>query len=258
LTLLHAGWLLAQPGTLPVTAQTLVIAGELIRDVRPGYLTAADFPAADVAIVDLKSSYVLPGLLDMHVHLTLSPAVTADIAHDSEADLALWATEHARITVEAGFTTVRDLGSTSTQAILAVRDAIKRGGVPGPRIIAAGQTISATGGHGDVRGLRADIADVTASIGVCDGADECRAAVRELYKLGVDTIKLNATGGGADPNGRRESLPEMFSRTVNAYVRNEPLLPIHQPRHQQQLRVPPVHLLLAVARVAPACKAPFR
>lgn len=211
LTLLHAGWLLAQPGTAPVTAQTLVVAGEIIQDVRPGYLTAADFPSSDVTIVDLKSSYVLPGLLDMHVHLTLSPSVTADIAHDSEADLAMRATEHARITVEAGFTTVRDLGSTSTQAILAVRDAIRRGGVPGPRIIAAGQTISATGGHGDVRGLRADIAEVTASTGVCDGADECRAAVRELYKLGVDTIKLNATGGGADPNGRRESLPEMFS-----------------------------------------------
>jgi len=210
LTLLHAGWLLAEPGSSPVTAHTVVIAGDRVREVVPGYLTAIDFPQAEVTIVDLTSAHVLPGLMDMHVHLTLTPGVTADFARDSEAELAMVATQHARTTVEAGFTTVRDLGSTSTQAILAVRDAINRGAIPGPRVIAAGQTVSATGGHGDFRFLRDDVAELTLSTAVCDGADDCRRAVRALYKQGVDTIKLNATGGGADPNGRRDSLPEMF------------------------------------------------
>jgi imidazolonepropionase-like amidohydrolase len=228
LTLIHAGWLLVDPGSAPVTGQTIVVASDRVREVAAGYLTAADFPRAEVTIVDLKDSHVLPGLMDMHVHLTLAPGLTADPARDTEADLALVATEHARITVEAGFTTVRDLGSVSTQAILAVRDAIARGAIPGPRVFAAGQSVSATGGHGDLRFLRDDVADLTLSTAVCDGADDCRRAVRDLYKQGVDTIKLHATGGGADPNGRRDSFPEMFS---------DELLAITETAHALNLRV---------------------
>ncbi len=228
LTLIHAGWLLPVPGFAPVTEHTVVIAEDRVRDVAAGYLTATDFPQSEVTIVDLKDAYVLPGLMDMHVHLTLAPGVTADLARDTEAEMALMATGIARITVEAGFTTVRDLGSTSTQAILAVRDAISRGVVPGPRILAAGQTVSATGGHGDIRFLRADVAELTLSTAVCDGADDCRRAVRELYKQGVYTIKLNATGGGADPNGRRESLPEMF---------DDELVAIAEAAHALNMRV---------------------
>jgi len=228
LTLVHAGWLLAEPGSAPLTAQTVVVAGERIREIVPGYLQAADFPQQEVSIVDLRTAYVLPGLLDMHVHLTLNPGTSADLARDTEADLAMVAVANARITVEAGFTTVRDLGATSTQAILAVRDAIRAGSIPGPRVIASGQTVSATGGHGDVRGLREDVAALTLSNAVCDGPDDCRRAVRELYKQGVDTIKLHATGGGADPNGRRESLPEMFG---------DEMLAITQTAHALNLKV---------------------
>jgi imidazolonepropionase-like amidohydrolase len=228
LTLLHAGWLLAEPGSSPLTEQTIVIAEDRVREVRAGYLGAADFPQAEVMIVDLGAAYVLPGLLDMHVHLTLTPGVSADVAHDTEAELALVATEHARITVEAGITTVRDLGSQSSQAILAVRDAIERGAIPGPRVLAAGQPVSATGGHGDIRFLREDVAELSLSAAVCDGADACRRAVRDLYKQGVDTIKLHATGGGADPNGRRESLPEMF---------DDELLAITETAHALDMRV---------------------
>lgn len=218
ITLLHAGWLLVEPGTTPALEHTVVIVGDRIRDVVSGYLDASAFPQDDVNIIDLKHAYVLPGLLDMHVHLTLAPDALGEFARDSQADLAMRATENAQITLMAGFTTVRDLGSASTEAILAVRDAINRGVVPGPRIIAAGQSISATGGHGDLRGLRSDIAALTLSSAVCDGADDCRRAVRDLYKLGADTIKLNATGGGADPNGRRDSLPEMFDDELVAIV----------------------------------------
>lgn len=228
LTLIHAGWLLPDAGSAPLTEHTVVIAADRVREVAAGYLTATDFPQAEVTVVDLKDAYVLPGLMDMHVHLTLAPGLTSDLARDTEARLALVATEHARITVEAGFTTVRDLGSNSTQAILAVRDAIARGAIPGPRVLAAGQSVSATGGHGDIRFVRDDIAGLTLSTAVCDGADDCRRAVRDLYKQGVDTIKLHATGGGADPNGRRDSLPEMFS---------DELIAITEAAHALNMRV---------------------
>jgi imidazolonepropionase-like amidohydrolase len=99
-----------------------------------------------------------------------------------------------------------------------VRDAIERGAIPGPRIYAAGQPISATAGHGDRRFIRPDIAALTLSEGVCDGADDCRRAVRSQYKVGAETIKLHATGGGADANGRRESAPEMIDEELRAIV----------------------------------------
>jgi imidazolonepropionase-like amidohydrolase len=110
------------------------------------------------------------------------------------------------------------------ESIIAVRDGIARGAITGPRILAAGESISATAGHGDRRGLRDDIADTMLSAAMCDGAEDCRRAVRSQYKLGADTIKVHATGGGADPNGKEHSPPEMFDDELEAVVETAHLL----------------------------------
>jgi imidazolonepropionase-like amidohydrolase len=112
----------------------------------------------------------------------------------TDADTVLTAQMYARRTLLAGFTTVRDLGSRGT-AIFALRDAIKAGKIEGPKIIAAGEAITPTGGHGDVHGFRQEVLDIFPSSGVCDGADGCRAAVRRQVKRGADVIKVTATGG---------------------------------------------------------------
>jgi imidazolonepropionase-like amidohydrolase len=112
----------------------------------------------------------------------------------TDADAVLTAQMYARRTLLGGFTTVRDLGSRGT-AVFALRDAVEAGKIAGPRIIAAGEAITPTGGHGDVHGFRQEILDVLPSTGVCDGADDCRAAVRRQVKRGADVIKVTATGG---------------------------------------------------------------
>ncbi len=216
-TLVHAGWILPVPGQAPLSEQTLVVQDGKVVALRPGYLPASEFPGSESRIIDLRDRYVIPGLMDMHVHLTF-PETPADFSRRSEADLAMVAVENARTTLMAGFTTVRDLGASSAEAIVAVRDAIERGAIPGPRIYAAGQSISATAGHGDRRFTRTDIAALMLSQGVCDGADDCRRAVRSQYKVGAETIKVHATGGGADPNGRRESAPELSDDELGAVV----------------------------------------
>jgi imidazolonepropionase-like amidohydrolase len=114
----------------------------------------------------------------------------------SDADDAIAAAGFARKTLLAGFTTVRDVGAGSGDAVFALRDGIARGDVVGPRIFASGATVSVTGGHGDgTQGYREEIAEVMRSSAVCDGPDECRHAVREQVRRGADHIKLTATGG---------------------------------------------------------------
>jgi imidazolonepropionase-like amidohydrolase len=215
-TIVHAGTLLAVPGQDARSEQSLIIVDDKILEVRDGYVAAGDIEG-DVSIVDLKDKFVLPGLMDMHVHFTLVPK-RPDYMKTSDADYALMAAGNANTTLMAGVTTVRDIGATSAEAIIAVRDAINAGTIPGPRIIAAGESISATAGHGDTRNLRDDVAELMQSKAMCDGADDCRRAVRSQYKLGADMIKVHATGGGADPNGKRFSAPEMFDDELEAIV----------------------------------------
>jgi len=216
--IVHAGTLLATPGDAPTERQSIVIRDGKILEVRDGYIDAADVSDADAAkIVDLSEKFVLPGLMDMHVHFTLT-LPRSDYARTSNSDYAVKAVVNAEKTLLAGFTTVRDLGAMRAESILAVRDGIESGAIAGPRIIAAGESISATGGHGDRREMRSDIADAMLSAAMCDGAEDCRRAVRSQYKLGADTIKVHATGGGADPNGRQDSAPEMFDDELRAVV----------------------------------------
>jgi len=210
-TFLHCGHLLDVPGKDPRTNVTLVIKNDRVDSIvdgmqyprgnlqNPQQVDAALRALGDFKEIDLTHSFVLPGLIDCHVHLTneWDRSVRTRMVTESPEFVAVRATHYARITLEAGFTTVRDLGSASPQAIFALRDAIDQKLVVGPRIIAAGHWISMTGGHGDgTNGYRADlIPQPTPDDGIADGPEECMKAVRNQIKLGADVIKVTATGG---------------------------------------------------------------
>jgi imidazolonepropionase-like amidohydrolase len=191
-TFIQAGRLLADPASGKVeTAKTLVIDGGKVVRIADGYVSE---PGGQV--IDLKSSFVMPGFIDSHVHLTSQqgPSARMDEVTLSSADQAMAGARYAKRTLLAGFTTVADLGADN-DAIFALRKATANGDVPGPRIIAAGSAISVHGGHGDVNGLREDVMHVLRPGSVCSGPADCRRAVREQVWLGADIIKITATGG---------------------------------------------------------------
>ncbi|MDZ7629724.1 MAG: amidohydrolase family protein [Parvularculaceae bacterium] len=201
IAIVHAGKLLAVPGRPALSAQTVVIRDGKVAAVLPGYVGGAEAGIAkadDVATYDLKEYFVLPGLIDGHVHITSenNPQQRLQAVELSDADDAIVGAGFAKKTLMAGFTTVRDVGAGPGDAIFALRDGIRRGDVVGPRIYASGATISVTGGHGDgTQGYRDDIAHLLHSPAVCDGPADCRRAVREQVRRGADHIKLTATGG---------------------------------------------------------------
>jgi imidazolonepropionase-like amidohydrolase len=194
-TLVHAGTLLAVPGREPLAKQTVVIENGRVSAVTAGFAA----PKADDTLVDLSDSFVLPGLIDCHVHLTgeFGPHYKMDVVEEDPETIALHAARHARVTLEAGFTTVRDLGEIggAGNAIFALRAAVAKGYVAGPRIFAAGSIISPTGGHGITCGYRDDINLLLDASGRADGANGCRQAVRRQVSRGADFIKFVATGG---------------------------------------------------------------
>ena len=194
--IVHAGRLLAVPGEPVQTNKSVIIRDGMIAEIRDGFATAADLGGA-ATIYDLSDQFVLPGLIDSHVHITseLGPRQKLSYVEMSDPDVAFEGVRHARITLLSGFTTVRDVGAYGGDAVFALRDAIARGDVPGPRLFASGNTISPTGGHGQRHGYRDEIMEVMKSTAVCNGADSCRHAVRLQVQRGADHIKLVATGG---------------------------------------------------------------
>jgi imidazolonepropionase-like amidohydrolase len=194
ITIIHAGELLAIPGQKPLKEQTLVIEAGMIKEVKAGYIAADKF-GDDVQIINLKERFVMPGLMDMHVHLQgeLGPKNDSERLRMSDADVAIRSAYFAKNTLMAGFTTVRDLGAKPEQ-IYALRDGINKGWVDGPRIIASGG-VSVTGGHGDVDGMSPDLLDKYTSKTICDGPYDCRSATRRAIKFGADVIKITSTGG---------------------------------------------------------------
>lgn len=194
-TIIHAGTLLATPGDAPKNNQSIIVEGNRILRVEDGFVPATSV-SGDATLIDLADKFVLPGLMDMHVHLTfeLGPNSRADYLRMTTSMEALKGAMHAKRTVDAGFTTVRDLGG-KPEAIYALRDAIKSGEVPGPRIIAAGSALAATGGHGDVDGVKAELLTLWTPETICDGPYDCRRATRSAIKYGADWIKITATGG---------------------------------------------------------------
>lgn len=193
-TVVHAGTLLAVPGQAPRREASIIVRGGHITEIRDGYV---DLPGA--RIVNLRNSYVLPGLIDMHVHLEgLDDRMQARLQapfRDYE-DEAYTALHNARRTLLAGFTTVRDLGA-DPRTIMSLRDAINADQFAGPTIVAAGSMVSVSGGHGDVNGLNRDLTGIyePQTINTCNGADDCRRAVREQISRGAEVIKFAATGG---------------------------------------------------------------
>jgi imidazolonepropionase-like amidohydrolase len=189
----QAGRLLADPESGAVLREQTVLVGADGHILR----IEAGYQAPEGAeVVDLRDQFVLPGLIDSHVHLMFQSSQynPMDSVQLSSADVALRSTRYARATVEAGFTTVADLGG-DPEAVFALRDAIAAGDVVGPRIIAAGRAITPNGGHADVQGLNEDATELLRSPSACSGADECRRATRLMIQAGADIIKLTATGG---------------------------------------------------------------
>ncbi len=193
-TLIHAGSLIDGRADTVRHAVTLTVEGERLSGIADGYTAAAPGDT----VIDLKNATVMPGLMDMHVHLTSEQSATSytEGFFLNPADQALHSTVYAKRTLLAGFTTVRDCGA-SDKLNLALRDAIAKGWVVGPRIYAAG-SVSTTGGHGDgTNGMNSRLQELLdpTQIQIANGPDEIRRVVRQRYKDGADFIKIAATGG---------------------------------------------------------------
>jgi imidazolonepropionase-like amidohydrolase len=190
ITLIHAGQLLTVAGERPTSEQTIVVDGDRIVDVVDGFADATAF-GADTRVIDLRDQFVLPGLMDMHVHLQgeLGPNNEKETLKMSSQLMQMRSIHFAMKTLMAGFTTVRDVGS-SGQEMFAMRDAIDRGWIDGPRIIAAGG-VGITGGHADISGVKPELMELW----ICNGPYDCRRAARNAIKFGADLIKITSTGG---------------------------------------------------------------
>jgi imidazolonepropionase-like amidohydrolase len=199
--IVHAGTLLAVPGEAPVNRQSIVIRSGRIDQIVDGYVTPSDL-GVDAEVINLRDKFVLPGLIDMHVHITsqLGPDSRNDALYVTTSMKALRGAHYAGTTLRAGFTTVRDLGA-EPEAIFALRDAINQGLIDGPTIVAAGSAIAATGGHGDVDGYKAELLELWTPNSICDGPYDCRSAVRQAVKFGSDWVKITATGGVLSDTG---------------------------------------------------------
>ena len=192
--LVHAGHLIDGRGDAVRERVTLVVEGERIVEVADGLRP----PAPGETVVDLSDAWVLPGLIDLHVHLgsEVSPTAYLERFTQNPADVALRAYADAQKTLRAGFTSLRNLGD-SYNATIALRDAIRRDLVGGPRIWTAGKSIATTGGHADPTNGWCDLieGDPGPKEGVINGPDEAAKAVRQRYKDGADLIKITGTGG---------------------------------------------------------------
>jgi len=196
--------------------QTIVIEGDKISQIAPSGEVKA---AAGDTTIDLPDATLLPGLIDMHTHLTFElSSLSYEGLKISTAREALHGARNARRTLEAGFTTVRNLGAKD-YADIALRDAINDGDVIGPRIIASGPALGITGGHCDENLLPP--AFHFQGEGVADGIEGVQHKVREVIKYGADVIKICATGGvlskGDDPNASQYTLEEMKAIVADAH-----------------------------------------
>ncbi len=192
-TYLHCGFVLDCKGNSAAKEQTIIIEKNKIKSIARGYLEAPN----DVTVIDLKDQTVMPGFMDMHVHMEgeLSPGRYSEQFRISDADRALRATMYCERTLMAGFTTVRDLGGTGVNVSL--RDAIRKNFIRGPRIYTAEKSLATTGGHADpTNGMRKDLMGNPGPLeGVINSPEEARQAVRQRYKNGADCIKITSTGG---------------------------------------------------------------
>ncbi|HEY7179869.1 MAG TPA: amidohydrolase family protein [Blastocatellia bacterium] len=195
----------------PRTGATIDNAVILIEGDRVKTIGAGTAPPAEVEVIDLGPKTVLPGLIDCHTHLTYEPSQMGYSSLGvSVPRSALTGAKNARLTLEAGFTTVRNVGA-SGYADIALRDAINAGDVPGPRVIASGPALGITGGHCDNNLLAPEFNHFDE--GVADGVPSVMRKTREVIKYGADVIKICSTGGvlslGDDPKASQYTLEEM-------------------------------------------------
>jgi len=190
--IIRVGNLLTDAASAPSGPATIIVRDGRIAEIRRGADPVTD---ADATIIDLSTKTVMPGMIDLHVHLTGDPGgdFWRETTEPAEWGVVVGA-KNALLTAKAGFTTVREAGSSQYSAF-ALRRGTAEGIIPGPRIIAAGPALAIVGGHGDVSGFTEDINDLLTSGYSCTGAVECAAKVRKASRAGSDIIKITATGG---------------------------------------------------------------
>jgi imidazolonepropionase-like amidohydrolase len=212
----HAGHLLDVRTGKTLSNQTIVIQGDKITFV--GATDSKQNLPVSPEIIDLPNATVLPGLIDAHTHLTMTSNFGYSLLADSGPRLALVGARNARVTLEAGFTTVRNVAAFD-YADVALRDAINAGDVPGPRMLVSGPALSITGGHCDNDLLPFEYHATYP--GVADGVEAVQHKTREIIKYGADLIKICATGGilskGDDPNAAQFTLEEMKAIVADAH-----------------------------------------
>ncbi len=214
-TIIHPGKLLDVKTGKQLSNQVIVVEGDKITIVRSASETK---PSADDNVIELPNATVLPGLIDAHTHLTFDPHFGYEMLASSVPREALTGAHNARLTLEAGFTTVRNVGARGYSDV-ALRDAINAGDVPGPRMLVSGPALSITGGHCDNDLLPYEYH--ATSDGAADGIEHVQHKVREVIKYGADLIKVCATGGvlskGDDPNASQYTLEEMKAIVADAH-----------------------------------------
>jgi imidazolonepropionase-like amidohydrolase len=201
---IQAGHLITDAAKPAQGASTVIVENGRIARIEDGFTAPAG-----ATVVDQRNHTVMPGMTDVHVHLTQNsgePWYVGFTKKYSNAYATTLGLTHALDMARAGFTTVRDLGG-DTSSVIAVRDAVAEGRFPGPRIRVSGEPLSIIGGHADAAtGLPPELAaavnEAQLSPAVCTGAEECQKAVRQLAAAGVDVIKIMATGGVLDPGAR--------------------------------------------------------
>ena len=197
-TVIQAERVIVAPDAPPLGRSTITVTDGRIVSIAEGWQDGAD----DATLVQLPGKTVLPGLIDLHVHLTGDPGgdFWKEAVEPAEWGVVVGA-KNARLTALAGFTTVREAGSAQ-QTAFSLRRGTEEGLIAGPRIIAAGPPLAIIGGHGDVTGFLPEINEILSSGYSCTGAVECAAKVRRASQNGADTIKITATGGVLSQQGR--------------------------------------------------------
>ncbi|HSP13105.1 MAG TPA: amidohydrolase family protein [Salegentibacter sp.] len=213
---IQAGKIIDTKNGKVLTDKTIIISGDKIRSIENGFLS----PEKDAdTLIDMKDKTLLPGLIDMHVHLEseTNPGKYLERYVNNDADNAFNAVGFAKTTLMAGFTTVRELGGSGVNTSL--RNAINKGKIDGPRIFSVGKSIATTGGHADpTNGMNSELmGDPGPKEGVVNNIDDARKAVRQRYKNGADLIKITATGGVLSV-AKSSSNPQFSEEEIRAIV----------------------------------------